>query len=104
METIDSRLFYELYPSFNWEYYLRLYPDVVNAGFITEQQTIRHYMLHGRYENRIYSKPIVDNTREETPVLYDMTAIRNKQVNVSDALDMLGFSKEATILRNNTKK
>lgn len=122
METVDTRLFYELYPNFKWDYYLRLYPDVVNAGFITEKQAIQHYMLHGRYESRIYTSQVDTgahgdtsprgdistygniNTQDEIPVQYDMATIRNKHANVSDALELLGFSEHASIIRNNTKK
>jgi len=39
---------------FNWEYYLEIHPDLVLAGITDEEGAIKHYVLHGFRENRIY--------------------------------------------------
>ena len=38
--------------SFNWEIYSILNPDLLKAGLNTKQQLERHYLLHGKKENR----------------------------------------------------
>jgi hypothetical protein len=38
--------------SFNWEIYSILNPDLLKAGLNTKQQLERHYLVHGKKENR----------------------------------------------------
>jgi hypothetical protein len=38
--------------SFNWIIYKELNPDLEKAGLKTDQEFERHYLVHGRYENR----------------------------------------------------
>lgn len=39
--------------SFNWIIYKELNPDLIAAGLTTQQQLERHYISHGKQENRI---------------------------------------------------
>ncbi len=47
--------------NFDWKYYIEIHPDLMLAGIDSEDEAIKHYVLHGLRENRIYcqatSKP-----------------------------------------------
>ena len=47
--------------SFDWQYYVNLYPDLQSAGVNTYQKAINHWNLYGRKEGRICTKINVDN-------------------------------------------
>jgi hypothetical protein len=38
--------------NFDWEYYISIHPDLVNAGIINEDLAVKHYLNHGRHEQR----------------------------------------------------
>ena len=44
----------ELPKDFDWKYYLEYYEDLVKGGICTEEYAKNHYLIHGKYENRIY--------------------------------------------------
>lgn len=44
----------ELPKDFDWKYYLEYYEDLVKDGIFTEKGAKNHYLIHGKYENRIY--------------------------------------------------
>jgi hypothetical protein len=45
----------DLIPSdFNYTIYLNLNPDLKQQGILTEENAIRHYILHGKKEHRFY--------------------------------------------------
>ena len=47
---------------FDWEGYLRLNPDLGQAGLATRDQAVRHYLEQGRNEGRLYAwETIVPN-------------------------------------------
>ncbi|MBF0122423.1 MAG: hypothetical protein HQL21_03305, partial [Candidatus Omnitrophica bacterium] len=43
------------YPGFDWKNYLLLYPSLEKEGVNTEEKAIRHWLLYGRKEGRVYS-------------------------------------------------
>ncbi|MBF0122420.1 MAG: glycosyltransferase [Candidatus Omnitrophica bacterium] len=45
----------KLYPDFDWKTYVGLYSDLRKNGIDTEETAIRHWLLFGRQEGRIYS-------------------------------------------------
>jgi hypothetical protein len=40
--------------SFNWKIYSALNSDLKKAGLVTQEQITKHYIIHGKLENRIY--------------------------------------------------
>lgn len=41
---------------FDWNFYLYINPDLVNAGIFTEFDAVNHFLQHGQKENRLYCK------------------------------------------------
>jgi hypothetical protein len=57
MHTIISgKMLSEIPEDFDWQFYLSNHPDLLNANITTESQAIQHYLYHGRYENRLYTR------------------------------------------------
>ena len=51
IQSISKRHFYDLYPKFDWKFYIQ-YNDFVNSKINNEQGAINHYWYLGRNENR----------------------------------------------------
>lgn len=54
-KAYDDLVKQNLPKDFDWEYYLEIHPDLSLAGIGDEDTAIKHYVLHGKRENRIYS-------------------------------------------------
>lgn len=55
--------------NFDWEWYLKLNHDLIEAGLTTETEAVKHWMRWGFYEKRPYEKPnqiIIDKINTET--------------------------------------
>jgi hypothetical protein len=39
---------------FDWEFYIRIYTDLVNDGITTEEKAKNHWNLSGKKEERLY--------------------------------------------------
>jgi hypothetical protein len=46
---------------FNWQRYIELNPDLIEAGIDNECSAIRHYLNHGIDENRRYGSVFLSN-------------------------------------------
>ena len=44
--------FYEKFPKFDWNFYIKMYPDLQHAGIDTEYKAKYHYVKYGYHENR----------------------------------------------------
>lgn len=56
------RLYSHLIPNdFDPVAYMDLHPDLIINGVDNEQKAKEHYLLHGRQENRMYKKPIIQS-------------------------------------------
>ena len=51
---IRKKIFYKIYPNFNWKFYFSYYSDLNKAGLKTENDAIRHYYMYGKKEGRKY--------------------------------------------------
>jgi len=40
---------------FNWEYYINKYSDLKMANIINEKEALKHWINHGKKEERIYT-------------------------------------------------
>lgn len=49
---------------FDWKFYIKHHPDLVNAGIVTEQDAILHWENHGKFEGRISSQEEWDKLLE----------------------------------------
>ena len=63
--------FYNIYPNFNWGFYLDSYPDLKKAGILTEEQSALHYHIYGIKEKRkIFSYSELDITIPNIKTLF----------------------------------
>ena len=46
---------------FDWKFYIENYPDLKINGINSEQKAIKHYILHGQNEKRIYTTLLPTN-------------------------------------------
>lgn len=44
--------FYDKFPDFDWKFYIKIYPDLQQAGINTELKAKYHYVKYGYHENR----------------------------------------------------
>lgn len=44
--------FYDKFPEFDWKFYIKIYPDLQQAGINTELKAKYHYIKYGYHENR----------------------------------------------------
>ena len=49
---------------FDWKFYIKHHPDLVNAGIVTEHDALTHWEDHGKLEGRISSHEEWDNLVE----------------------------------------
>lgn len=54
-------------PDFNWEWYLKLNPDLIAAGICDEGGAVTHWMRWGNREGREYKRPA--NLKLESPTI-----------------------------------
>jgi len=63
---------------FDWEWYLKLNPDLVSAGMSNEGDAITHWMRWGYAENRPYKKP-------EDPTIFENSERDNSLIEIFDS-------------------
>ena len=51
--------------NFDWEFYLKYYQDLRDAGLKTEKDAERHYLNHGQYENRVFYNKIKKENKDD---------------------------------------
>jgi mannosyltransferase OCH1-like enzyme len=59
---------------FDWQYYIHIHPDLQIAGIKSEIQAKYHYVIFGKNENRIFSRPVI---QEEIVSYADNSYIEN---------------------------
>jgi mannosyltransferase OCH1-like enzyme len=67
--------------NFDWKYYLEQNRDLVASGIENEETAIEHFVLFGKKENRLFSRPNLikkDNKKEDTSYLKDLSDINKK--------------------------
>lgn len=75
--------------AFNWRLYLQYNDDLTRANMTTEQQAARHWMLHGKLENRIHCQAQVSamlhrrhtrSTIRDLGIFAEKSPLRHKRV------------------------
>ena len=97
--------FYDKFPNFDWKFYIRMYPDLKQAGIHTEFKAKYHYVKNGYYEQRRTHRVI---TKEEDlfKVSFDYFTNNTKQSYFSSGVSVFKhriFQKYNLVEYNNPK-
>ena len=67
--------------NFDWKYYLEQNRDLVASGIENEETAIEHFVIFGKNENRLFSRPNLikkENKKEDISYLKDLSDINKK--------------------------
>ena len=75
--------FYLINSTFDWKYYIDIYPDLQKAGINTEQLALRHWNNYGKSEGRSCINPNTSNIK--IPKGYSFKRLINNYPDTNDA-------------------
>ena len=79
--------FYDKFPTFDWKFYIKMYPDLQQAGVDTELKAKYHYVKHGYYEQR-RTRVIISTDRDLFKVPFEYFTQNTKQCYFSRGVSM----------------
>lgn len=98
--------FYDKFPRFDWKFYIKIYPDLQQAGINTEYKAKYHYVKYGYYEKR-RTHVIIDKQEKLYKVPFIYFTQNTKQSYFSSGVSMFKpriFQKYNLIEYNDPKK
>ena len=85
--SFDTNDFYNKYPSFDWNFYIKYYPDLQNDGIVDEATAIYHYITHGKLEKRRISNILLHDYCSEINIEFNIFLKMCRQIYVSESLE-----------------
>ena len=86
MNHVRFRCTQKIRQQFDWKFYSKMYPDLFEAGIITESDLKNHWNFHGKKENRVSNQEdLIDRcTKTKKDILDCCEKWINNNINTSD--------------------